>query len=268
VRIRAVLAVLGLILTTGCGSTAPESIVNKSTLVVGVRSDLPLVGWQRDDGSLEGLDVDVARDLAGRLGADLELVPVRAADRESALLTGKVDLVLAVFSITQDRKTRVGFAGPYFLSYQDLLVRRDETAIRTVRDLAGRRLCAVAGSNVPDRIVKEKGVPAVLVPAADYGACVSMLRDRRIDAIATNDVILAGLAHQAGGAVRLLNARYSQERTGVGMRPGDVAGCEAVNRAITEMYQDGTAQRLARTWFGASGIDLSTIAVPQFEGCS
>lgn len=261
-------AVLVAPLAAACGDARPDSIVGRDTLVIGVRSHLPLIGLQRQDGTFEGLDVDVARYVAGKLGADVEFIAARAADREPLLLSGKADLIFAIFSITQDRKTRVAFAGPYVVSYQDLLVRADETEIADVRDLAGRNLCAVAGSNVPDRVVEERGVPAVLVPAADYGECMIMLRDGSVDAIATNDVILAGLAQRADGEVRLVNARYSQERTGVGMRQGDVAGCEAINRAITDMYQDGTARRLIRKWFGDSGIDLSVVAVPQFEGCS
>jgi glutamate transport system substrate-binding protein len=272
-RLRAIVTVLATLLAgaaAGCGADGGGgggSILDQPTLVVGVRPDLPLIGRQLPGGGFEGLDVDVARYVADHLGARIELVATRAADREPMLLAGEVDLVFAIFSITQDRKTRVGFAGPYFVSYQDLLVRDSETGIAGVRDLAGRNLCAVSGSNVPDRVVEERGVPATLVPADGYDECMAMLRDGTVDALATNDVILAGLAHGRPG-VRLVGARYSQERTGVGMRPGDVAGCEAVNRAITDMYQDGTARRLLEKWFGGTGIDLSTVAVPQFEGCS
>jgi glutamate transport system substrate-binding protein len=267
-RFRAAVTALVTLLVGACTSDTGYTILDNDTLVIGVRPDLPLIGLQRADGTFEGLDVDVARYVADRLGVEARFVAVRAADREPMLLTGEVDLVFAIFSITQERKQRVGFAGPYAISYQDLLVREDDTGIANVRDLAGRDLCAVDGSNVADRVVQERGVRAQLVPAADYGECMAMLQEGTVDAIATNDVILAGLAQQAGGGVRLVGARYSQERTGVGMRQGDVAGCEAVNRAITDMYQDGTARRLMAKWFGGSGIDLSTVAVPQFEGCS
>ena len=67
--------------------------------------------------------------------------------------------------------------------------------------------------------------------------------------------------------MRLLNAPLSDERYGVGLRRGDVDGCEAEYRAITAMYQDGTAQNLLVKWFASTGLELTT-AVPQFEGCS
>ncbi|RJL32624.1 transporter substrate-binding domain-containing protein [Bailinhaonella thermotolerans] len=273
-RLAAVLAAALLAAAACSGGGEPEdgptagggSILGKETLVVGVRPDLPGIGFRRPDGTFEGYDVEVARYLAAKLGAKPRYVPALAADRETLLLQGRADLILATFSVTQERKKRVAFAGPYHISYQDILVRSDEKRIRGVRDLAGRGICAVTGSNAAERVVEERGVAARLVPARDYAGCLDLLKERRIDAITTNDVILAGLARREGG-LRLLNARFNEQRTGVGMRKGDLAGCEALNRAITEMYQDGTAARLLRRWFGGSGLDLRSVHVPRFEGC-
>ena len=268
-RIMAAVALSAVLLSGACGGgSGAESIIGKDTLVVGVRPDLPALGLRAANGTFTGLDVDVARYVVGRLGADVKFVSALAADREPLLLSGRADLIFATYSITPERKTRVAFAGPYLISYQDILVPAGERAIDNVRDLAGRTFCAVRGSNAPDRVVKERGVAATVVTAAGYGECVTKLQNGTVDAIATNDVILAGLAARAGGGLRLVNARYSTERTGVGMRKGDVAGCEAVNRAITAMYQDGTARRLMDKWFDGTGLDLSVVAVPQFEGCT
>jgi len=102
----------------------------------------------------------------------------------------------------------------------------------------------------------------------DYNACVQALKSKEVDAVTTNDVILAGLAMRDGSGLHLNNAQFNEQRTGVGLRKNDVPGCEALNRAITGMYQDGTAEKLLKHWFGKSGLDLGTVAVPQFEGCS
>jgi glutamate transport system substrate-binding protein len=265
-RVPSVIALLALVLTaTACGGNGEESIMHKDELVVAVRSDLPSVGFRKPDGSFEGFDVDVATYLAGKLGKKIRFIPVLAAQREPVLLKRRADLVLATYSISQDRKTKVGFAGPYHLSYQDILVRTGEQAIGNVRDLKGRRICEVKGSNAAQRVLDERGVAAEVVQVPDYAGCITMLKDGRIDAITTNDVVLAGLAKKGG--VRLVGTPFNEQRTGVGIQKGDLDGCEAVNRAITDMYQDGTAGRLLRRWFGTSGIDLSRIAVPQFEGC-
>ncbi|MFC4587009.1 glutamate ABC transporter substrate-binding protein [Sphaerisporangium corydalis] len=258
---------LAVLLAPACGATGPDSVAGKGTLVVGVRPDLPGLGLRLPDGTFEGFDVDVAAYLAAKLGAKVRYVAVLAADREAVLLDGRADLVLATYSITQERKKRVSFAGPYHVSYQDIMVRSGQKGIGNVRDLAGRRICAVAGSNAAERVVEERGVAAELVPATDYDQCLALLKDGALDAITTNDVILAGLAHRAGGGLRLVNARFNEQRTGVGIRKGDLDGCEALNRAITDLYQDGTAARLLHKWFDGTGLDLTSIHIPRFEGC-
>lgn len=255
------------LLAAGCGGGDDTTIIGKDTITVGVRTDLPGIGMKSGSG-FDGFDVDVARYIARKLAMKIDFVPVLAADREKVLLDGRADLVLATFSITQERKARVLFAGPYHLSYQDILVRPDETRIKNVRDLKGRRICEVQGSNAGQRVVEERKVAAELVPVPDYGTCLKRLKAGEVDAITTNDVILAGLAVRDGSGLRLVNAEFNEQRTGVGMRRGDVEGCEAVNRAITDMYQDGTAKTLLHKWFGSTTLNLSTIAVPQFEGCS
>jgi glutamate transport system substrate-binding protein len=262
-----VAALAAALVAGGCGTGEPESIVDKDSLVIGVRRDLPSVGFRTPDGKFEGFDVDVARYLAGKLGKKFSLLPLVAADREKVLLDGRADMVVATYTISQDRKAKVLFAGPYHISYQDILTRPGET-IKNVRELKDRRICEVQGSNAAQRVVEERKVAARVVPFADYNACVQALKSKEVDAVTTNDVILAGLAMRDGSGLHLNNAQFNEQRTGVGLRKNDVPGCEALNRAITGMYQDGTAEKLLKHWFGKSGLDLGTVAVPQFEGCS
>ncbi|MCP2341834.1 transporter substrate-binding domain-containing protein [Actinomadura rupiterrae] len=253
----------------GClpGAQAGSGLLAKPTLVAGVRPDLPGIGEHGQGGSFQGLDVDVATYIAHALGKRVRIVPTVAADRERFLLKEKsVDIVLTYW-VRADWKTRITFAGPYVPSYQDILVRADEQRIRNVHDLAGRPICAVRGAGASDLVIKGLRVPARPVPTDGYNQCTTMLRDGQIDAITTNDTILAGLRNAQGASFRLLNARFGEQRTGIGMRPGDPDGCEAVNKAITQMYQDGTMAKTMRRWFGGSGLDLSVVAVPQFEGC-
>ncbi|TDC70188.1 transporter substrate-binding domain-containing protein [Actinomadura sp. GC306] len=255
---------LGLV---ACGEGGRDtSMLAKATLVAGVRPDLPGIGFRRADGAFEGLDVDVARYLAERMGKKVRFAPALAADREHLLRTGEVDMVLT-FWLEPEWQQRLAFAGPYLLSYQDILVRDDERDVRDVRDLEGRKICAVTGSGAAEAVVVERQVAAVPVAALSYNDCMTMLGDGRIDAVTTNDTILAGLNTRHGGAFRLLNSRFGERRTGIAIRKGDPDGCEAINRAITQMYQDGTMAAFMRKWFGSSGLKLSDVDVPQFEGC-
>ncbi|WP_243717259.1 transporter substrate-binding domain-containing protein [Actinomadura darangshiensis] len=252
---------------SGCGQVGKESLLDKETLVVGVRPDLPGLGLRRPDGHYEGFDIDVARHVADRLGKKVRFVKVLASERIEVLTSGRADLVFATLSVTPERKTKIAFAGPYYMSYQDILVRSDERGISGVRDLKGRRFCAVEGADPVQRLRAVHGMTARTVPAKSYDECMSMIKARTVDAITTNDVILAGLIRREGRGFRLVRARISEQNTGIGLGKGDVEGCEALNRVITGMYQDGTAEKLMRRWFDGTGLDLSIIEVPQFEGC-
>ena len=259
---------LGLSLTA-CSATGPASIVGRQTLRIGVKADQPGLGLRLPDGKFVGFDVDVARYVAAKLGVQpdhITFVPVTSATREAALENGSVDMVFATYSITPERETKVTFGGPYYVAHQDTMVRAGDTAIHSVHNLKGKRLCAVTGSNSWKRVTQELNIPAVLAPAASYSACVTMLVDRKADAVSTDDLILAGFAVSEGPAVRIVNEPFSYERYGIGIKKGDLSGCEAVNRAVSQMYLDGTAAALLRKWFGRTGLQLDT-HVPQFEGC-
>ncbi|MFC9977946.1 glutamate ABC transporter substrate-binding protein [Spirillospora sp. NPDC127200] len=266
----AALAVLTGGVLAGCGLTAPEddSIVHKRSLVIGVKDDQPGLGL-RKGARYEGYDVDVATYVAGKLGVPPERITFRttpSSQREQALREGRVDMIFATYSITPKRKTQVTFGGPYYVAHQDTMVREGDRAVNGVRDLKGRKICAVTGSNSWKRVTEERKVAATPVVAADYGECFTKLSAGQVDAISTDDLILAGMA-STGAAVRMVNAPFTDEKYGVGLRKGDLAGCEAVNRALTEMYQEPAAGRLLDKWFAKS--KLRTVrSVPQFEGCS
>ncbi|MBW8481944.1 glutamate ABC transporter substrate-binding protein [Actinomadura parmotrematis] len=272
-RAAAAAMLLALSGASGCALDAGAdsgSITHRRSLAIGVKGDQPGLGLKGRDGRYQGFDVDVATYVAGRLGVPPGRITFRttpSSQREDALRERDVDLVFATYSITAKRKTQVTFGGPYYVAHQDTLVRSGATGINAVRDLRGKRICAVNGSNSWRRVTDERKIAARPVPVPDYRACMTLLASGGIDAVSTDDLILAGFAAQTGGGVRLLNAPFTDEKYGVGLRKGDLAGCEAVNRALTEMYQDGTAGRLLKKWFATSGVSYTT-SVPQFEGCS
>ncbi|GAA4516469.1 glutamate ABC transporter substrate-binding protein [Actinoallomurus oryzae] len=263
-------AALALLLTAaGCGTGGGTSVADKDTLVIGVSKDQPGLGAQQPDGGFQGFDIDVARYIAAHMEKKPKKVDFKVVQydkRESWIQSGKVDLVISSYSITPERKTKVAFAGPYYVAHQDTLVRASDTGVKDVRNLAGRRLCAVTGSVSWQRVTVERGVPARVVKAPTYGDCMTKLIGGSLDAISTDDLILAGFAAQKGRSVRFVNAPISDERYGVGIKQDDITGCEDINKAITGMYLDGTAAQLLRKWFGATGLHLTT-TVPQFEGC-
>ncbi|MFI7614052.1 glutamate ABC transporter substrate-binding protein [Nonomuraea terrae] len=255
---------------TACGgggsyTTVVDKIKNTGTAVVGTKADQPGVGLRTGAGEPQGFDVDVARYIVRQLaGGDDVRITWRdspSSSREALLQNGTVDLVVASYSITPARSARVTFAGPYVIARQDTMVRATDPSIRKTTDLRGKRICLAEGSNSYRRIVDPPpdgrlDLPAVLVPAANYSDCVRKLAAGQLDAVSTDDLVLAGYAEQQPGKFRLLNDPISDESYGVGIKEGDVATCEAVNRAIARMWQDGTATSLLRKWFGGTGLKL------------
>ena len=222
------------------GDTASEA--GSDSIRIGIKFDQPGLGFD-EGGEYSGFDVDVAKYVAAELGYaedQIEWVEAPSANRENLLSTEEVDMIFATYSITDERKETVDFAGPYFVAGQDLLVRADDDEITGPEALAGKYLCSVAGSTSAARINEEFGADANLVEQPGYAECVSLMGGGQIDAVTTDDIILAGLASQEAnaGQFKVVGNPFSEENYGVGLTKGSDL-CEDINAAIVKMIEDG-----------------------------
>ncbi|WP_433497331.1 glutamate ABC transporter substrate-binding protein [Sphaerimonospora sp. CA-214678] len=285
-RIGAVLAAAAMTLgVAACGGdktydSVADKVQDAKQVVVGTKWDQPGLGLKKG-AEPEGFDVDVAKyvikELAGGQDVDITWKESASSNREAFLANGTVDIIFASYSITESRKEKVTFGGPYIVAHQDVMVRGDDSSISKPTDLKDKRICQAAGSNSYKRITDpppdgELDIDAELVGAANYSECVAKLGGNNLDAVTTDDLILAGFATQAaeqgGASFKILGQPFTDEKYGVGLKKGDTKTCEAVNAAITKMYQDGTVQQLFTKWFGkAQGLSAPT-AAPSFEPCA
>ncbi|TDE90790.1 glutamate ABC transporter substrate-binding protein [Occultella glacieicola] len=212
------------------------------TIRIGIKFDQPGLGFQ-DGAEYTGFDVDVATYVAGELGYSpdqIEWVEAVSANRETMLEGGQVDMIFATYSITDSRDEVVDFAGPYFVAGQDLLVRADETEITGPEDLNGKNLCSVSGSTSAQRIKDDFADQVQLIEQPGYSECIQYLIGGQVDAVTTDDIILAGLAAAEGsGSMTVVGNPFSEENYGVGLPPGSDQ-CEAINEAIQAMFDDGS----------------------------
>jgi len=258
-RIAAVLAA-GALALSACGGDGDDTEATEGgggdsddTLTVGIKFDQPGLGLKQGD-EYVGMDVDVALAVADKLGYSEDQVTFKetpSAQRETMLETGQVDLIFATYSITDTRKEKVQFAGPYFVAGQDLLVAADSD-IAGPDDLDGKFLCSVTGSTSAENVKAE--VPGVqLQEYGTYSECVEQLANGTLDAVTTDDVILAGFAaqEQYAGNFKVVGAPFSQENYGVGLNKEDDR-CEDINEALTELWEDGTMEQIIDDNLGAA----------------
>ncbi|PDP88991.1 glutamate-binding protein [Glycomyces fuscus] len=238
------------------------------TITIGVKYDQPGLGLLEGDAPV-GFDVDVATYIAGELGYEpdqIEWAEAASANRESFLQQGTVDMVVATYSITDERREVVDFAGPYYVAQQDILVSADNEDIQGPEDLEGRVLCSASGSRSAHNIVDDMGIDAELREAGNYSECLSLLGNGAVDAVTTDNTILAGFAAQDPGTYRVVNNPFGEERYGVGLPAGSTERCEEVNAAIAQMWEEGYATEALENAFGETDFAYEESA-PEVDAC-
>ncbi|MEU0504112.1 glutamate ABC transporter substrate-binding protein [Nocardia sp. NPDC005998] len=216
------------------------------TVTIGIKFDQPGLSVMGEDGIPHGFDVDTAIYIAKYLGVDAERISWLEApsDRREALLdSGEVDFVVASYSITAARQQAVSFAGPYLLAGQDLLVLRSAADIDRPEALDGRTVCTGEGSTSADKIKRDFATGVRVTLEETYSTCVDELLAGEVDAVSTDDVILAGFAAQHPNELRVVGHPFTRERYGVGVEKGDTVLQSKITNAIQAMIADGTWAR-------------------------
>jgi glutamate transport system substrate-binding protein len=225
-------------------------------VTIGIKFDQPGVG-QQVGSDYKGFDVDVARYVAKELGySKISFKEAPSAQRETLIQSGQVKMVVASYSITEERQQKVSFAGPYLVAGQDLLVRADDNSITGPESLNGKKLCSVTGSTSAAN-VKEKFANKVQLQEYDtYSKCVDPIINGTLDAMTTDNTILAGYAAQPQykGKLKLVGKPFSEENYGIGIKKGDTDLCNKINDALDKMVSDGTWQKDLDANFGPANF--------------
>jgi glutamate transport system substrate-binding protein len=234
-------------------------------IVVGVKFDQPGVGFRNPaTGRPEGFDIEMAKIVAAGLGlssGDIDWVQTVSADRETFLEDGRVDIVIASYSITADRRVRVGQAGPYYQTGQRILVRRGNTAIDGPEDLAGAAVCSVKDSTSLQTAQEEFG--ARPVGLSTYTECVQRLLAGKVAAVTTDDAVLVGYARKQPDKLQVVGQSFHEERYGIGYRKGDTEFCRFLTATIVAAERDGRWRRAFDETLGQVGVVPPTPPTPE-----
>ncbi|MBW3667677.1 MAG: glutamate ABC transporter substrate-binding protein, partial [Actinobacteria bacterium] len=248
---------------TFASGTTMGNLQAKGKMVVGVKFDQPGFGQKNPtSGKIEGFDIEIAKLMAqglfgGRLEdqeANIEFVEAVSKNREPFIQEGRVDLVIATYTINDTRKEVVDFAGPYFVAQQDMMVKADNDTIKSVTDLEGKRVCTVKGST-SEKNVRAKAPTAEVILFDTYSQCAEALGDDRVVAVTTDNTILAGLVEQSNGDYKLVKAPFSDEPYGIGLNKGDDPFRDFLNDRLEVIFANGQwADAFERT-LGEIGLD-------------
>jgi polar amino acid transport system substrate-binding protein len=233
------------------GSTMAR-IAGRGRLVVGVDQNTYLFGYRDPSkGEIVGFDIDIAREIARAIFGDpgrVQLTSITSAQRIPFVRDGKVDIVADSMTINCERLQQVAFSTDYFDAGQKILVNVG-SPIHGPADLGGRKVCAAAGTTSIQTIAT---LPAHPVPVTvnDWTDCMVMLQQGQVDAVSTDDNVLAGLAKQDPHTV-VVGDRFTDEPHGLAIAQGSRDFVRFVNGVLDRMRSDGTWARIYQRWLGA-----------------
>jgi glutamate transport system substrate-binding protein len=247
--------------------SAMAELADAGEITVGVKFDQPGLGFKDAASDIPtGLDIEMAKLLIADLGIDPESDNVTweetiSDNREPYLQEGRVDLVLATYSITPERQQIVGQTGPYLITGQQILVKQDSN-IQGKEDLQGEEVCSAEGSTSIENVEKEGMVPA---SAPDYTQCVEDVLNGSVKAMSTDGSILLGYAAENPGELKVVGPEFSEERIGVGYPKENPEMCEWINGVLQESYDDGTWAKAFEATIGKGGAE--TPEPPALDEC-
>ena len=285
-RTKAALAVIGLSLSlAACGGdeganpevaenpefesgTMMADLAESGNIKIGVKFDQPGIGFKEPGSEAPiGFDIEMGEIVAAELGIpaeDIEWVETVSDNREPFLQDGTVDIVIASYSITDERRAVVGQAGPYYVTGQQLLVREEDAeTINTPEATEGKKVCSVTGSTSLQRMEDEFG--ASPVPFDTYSQCVDQLLNGTVDAVTTDGAILLGYAAQNPDELEVTADAFSEERYGIGYPKEASEMCQFLTDTIKQSYEDGTWEDAFAATLGESGVE--TPEPPEPDAC-
>lgn len=246
--------------------TRMRELAESGDITIGVKYDQPGLGFKgAADDAPRGFDPEMGKILAASLGIapeDITWKETISDNREPFLQSGEVDLVIASYSITDERRQVVGQAGPYYVTGQQLLVRSDSD-ISSLDDIKGQEVCSVTGSTSLENVEAEGANPRGF---DTYSECVDQVLNGTVEAMTTDGAILLGYAAENPDELKVVVEPFSEERYGVGYSQKYPEMCQWITDSIQKSFEDGTWEQAFQSTLGKSGVD--TPEQPKLDDCS
>ncbi|MFJ9843798.1 glutamate ABC transporter substrate-binding protein [Kitasatospora sp. NPDC101155] len=226
----------------------------RGQLIIGAKADQPNLGWEDvASGDRSGFDIEIAKMVAADLGftpQQIKWQTLVSSQREPAIAKGQIDFYVGTYSINDERKKTVSFAGPYYIAGQDLLVKSDNTSITGPESTSGKNVCTATGSTSIQNI---KQYNPKITQFDTYSACVEKLMSGEVDAVTTDDAILKGYASKYKGKLKVVGKPFTKENYGIGLNKDDKALRDAISDALKAHEDNGDWKKAYDATLGASG---------------
>ena len=230
------------------GEAAAVTTVTEGVLTMSTNAAFPPYEMTADDGSFEGIDIEVAGAIADKLGLELQ---VDDMDFDAALLaaqTGKSDMVMAGVTVTEDRQTVMDFSDTYANGIQVVIVPED-SAIATIDDLAGKMIGVQRGTTGDSYCSDDFGEDNVI--KYDNGlTAVQALNNGQVDAVVIDNAPAQEFV-EANPGLKILDTEYANEEYAIGVAKGNTQLLDAINGALAELEADGTIQEIVNKYITA-----------------
>ncbi|MCS7459174.1 amino acid ABC transporter substrate-binding protein [Paenibacillus doosanensis] len=254
------LAAMALVVTaaislfTGC-SGSKSGGAESTKLVIGIDDKFAPLGFRDDKNEIVGFDIDYARSAAEKMGKTAEFQPIDWQTKESELNSGRIDLIWNGYTITDERKGKVLFTKPYLKNAQ-VVVTLAKSNLTKLDDLTGKvvglQSLSSAADALNDNPVKSK--IKTVTEYADNVLALSDLKIGRVDAVVIDEVVIDYYMSKEKGTFKLLDESLAPEEYGVGVKKGNEALLQKLQKALDDMNQDGTAAKISEKWFGENKV--------------
>ena len=263
--IAAALMLGALIAVTGCkktdkkaGGDAVEALKARGTFVLGLDDSFPPLGFRSEDNEIVGYDIDLAKEVAKRLGVDFRAQPIDWDAKEMELETGKIDCIWNGFTITDDRRKALSFTEAY-LNNDQVLVVREDSGITSLAGMTGKIVGIQSGSSAQDAVDDNAAFASSISKIIMFKDNITALNDLDIgglDGVVMDSVVANYSIAQTKKPFRVINESLANEGYGIGFRKNEPELRDAVWAILKEMQADGTVTAISQKWFGR---DISTI---------
>ncbi|MCR6485539.1 glutamate ABC transporter substrate-binding protein [Amycolatopsis sp. OK19-0408] len=231
-------------------SSTMGDIKRRGKLIAGVDQTTYLFGFRNPtSGNLEGFDIDmvneIARAIFGSPEGHVQFRAITSGQREEVLEKHQVDIVVRTFSITCARKKNVQFSSVYYKAGQRILVTKESKATK-LADLSGKKICAAKKSTSAAKIATDPAKP-VAITVDNWSDCLVMLQQGQVDAVSTDDTILAGMAAQ-DPTLQVVGGQFTEENYGIGVPKDNEDMVRFVNAVLDNVRNGGAWQDSYRRW--------------------